>query len=347
MSRGPLYALLLSFAFLALAAAPGLQDEKPAARIVRSERVVRLVVDTYVTDAHGDPITDLVASDFVVKADGRPLEVESVEFVAAGAPEGPVSPPPSADGISGPAPPAYPPGRLIVLFVEGDIGRMRTKGLMRVRQEMFRLLDRLLPTDRVAVVRFVSHLTVLTDFTSDRATLDEALKLGLGSSRDADVRVSPYPSLAANLDFVEARKASHVERALELVASALAPIPGAKAVVFAGWGFFANRAPIEGDLYDRALGALMRARANVFTLDTSDADWHTLETTLQSASQATGGTYAKTHLFPGGAVERVARALAGRWVLVCIAPDAVPRTLDVTLAERRGDVVARAYTALP
>ena len=100
-------------------------------------------------------------------------------------------------------------------------------------------------------------------------------------------------------------------------------------------------------LYERALAALMRARANVFTLDTSDADWHTLETTLKVASQATGGTYAKTHLFPGQAVERIARALAGRYVLVCVAPDAAPRTLDVTLADRRGDVVARAYTALP
>lgn len=326
-------------------------DDKPAARIERSEHVVRLVVDAYVTDRSGDPIPDLLASDFVVKADGRPLEVESAEFVAAGASEGPVPAPfppaPAAEGVSAPAPPAYPPGRLIVFFVEGDLGRHRTKGLMRVRQEIYRLLDRLLPTDRVAVVRFFSHLTVLTDFTSDRAVIDEALRLGLGSSRDHDVKVSPYPSLAANLDFVEARKAAHVERALELVASALAPIPGAKAVIFAGWGFFANHAPVEGVLYARALAALMRARANVFTLDTSDADWHTLETTLQVASQATGGTYAKTNVFAAQAVERVARALAGRYVLVCVAPDVSPRQLEVSLADRRGDVVARGYTALP
>jgi VWFA-related protein len=324
-------------------------DEKPAARIVRSEQVVRLVVDAYVTDPKGDPIPDLLPSDFVVKADGKELEVESAEFVAAGASEGP-APAPAPRGPEAafaPAPPEYPPGRLVVLFVEGDIGRQRTKGLMRVRQEMFRLLDRLQPTDRVAVVRFVSHLTVLCDFTSDRGALDEALRLGLGSSLDRDVRISPAPSLAANLDFGEARRAAHVERALELVAAALAPIPGGKAVVFAGWGFFANRAPVEGVLYERTLSALMRARANVFTLDTSDADWHTLETTLQAASQATGGTYAKTHLFAGQSVERIARALAGRYVLVCVAADAEPRALDVSLAERRGDVVARAYTAAP
>jgi VWFA-related protein len=339
-------AFFLVFAALFAGPAPA-GDEKPAARIVRSEQVVRLVVDAYVTDAKGDPIPDLVPSDFVVKADGRPLEVESAEFVAGGSSEGPTAAPPSPVGASAAPAPVYPQGRLIVFFVEGDLGRQRTKGLMRVRQEMFRLLERLQPTDRVAVTRFVSHLTVLTDFTSDRAVLDEALTLGLGSSRDADVRVSPYPSLAANLDFTEARKAAHVERALELVASALTPIPGAKAVIFAGWGFFANRAPVESVLYLRALGALMRARANVFVLDTADADWHTLEGTLQTASAATGGTYARTHLFPGQAVERVARALAGRWVLVCVAPDAVPRILEVSLAHRRGDVVARAYTALP
>lgn len=338
MRRAACLALALP---LALAA-----EEKPAARVTASEHVVRLVVDAYVTDAKGDPIPDLVPSDFVVKADGRPLEVESVEFVAAGASEGP-APAPAPEAAATPAPPEYPPGRLIVLFVEGDLGRHRTKGLMRVRQEMFRLLDRLQPSDRVAVVRFVSHLTVLTDFTSDRAVLDEALRQGLGSSRDADVRISPHPSLAANLDFAEARRAAHVERALELVALALAPIAGGKALVFAGWGFLANRAPVESVVYARAIAALMRSRTNVFTLDTSDADWHTLETTLEAASSVTGGTYAKTNLFAGQAVERVARALAGRYVLVCVAKDAEPRRLDVSLAHRRGSVVARAYTALP
>jgi len=333
---------------LPLALAAEEKPEQPAARIVRSEQVVRLVVDAYVLDANGDPIPDLVPSDFVVKADGKALEVESAEFVAAGASEGPAaSAEPSGEAAVTPAPPAYPPGRLIVLFLEGDIGRERTKGLMRVRLEMFRLLDRLQPTDRVAVVRFFSHLTVLCDFTADRAVLDDALVLGLGSSKDRDVRISPAPSLAAVLDFAAARKAAHVERGLELVASALASIPGAKAIIFAGWGFFANRAPIEGDLFDRAIEALVRARTTVFTLDTSDADWHTLETTLQAASLATGGTYAKTHVFPAQAVDRIARALEGRWVLVCVAEDARPHVLDVALAGRRGNVVARAYTAAP
>lgn len=336
---------LLQFALAALGA-----DEKPAGRVAASEQVVRIVVDAYVTDGRGDPLLDLLPADFVVTADGKRLEVESAEFVAAGASEGLASPPatpePGGAAVLAPAPP-YPPGRILVIFLEGDIGRYRQKGLMRVKQQMFRLLDRLQPTDRVAVVRFYSHLTVLCDFTNDRAVLEQALVRGLGAGEDPDVKVSPFPSLASNLDFPEARRAAHVERALELVAHALAPIPGGKAIVFAGWGFFANRAPVEGVLYGRALAALMRARANVFMLDTSDADHHTLETTLMVASEATGGTYQRTHLWAGGAVERLARTLQGRWVLVCVAPDASPRALTVSLAHRGGEVVARAYTALP
>ena len=336
-------------ALLALVGAAPASDEKPAGRVTAAEQVVRIVVDAYVTDSRGDPVLDLLPSDFVVTADGKRLEVESCEFVAAGASEGlPPAPAPAVEGASAaPVPPPYPPGRVLVLFIEGDIARMRQKGLMQVRQQLFRLLDRLQPTDRVAVVRFYSHLTVLCDFTNDRAVLDEALVQGLGAGADRDIRVSPFPSLAANLDFPEARRAAHVERGLELVANALVPIPGGKAIVFAGWGFFANHAPVEGLLYGRALAALMRARANVFMLDTTDADYHTLETSLMVAAEVTGGTYQRTHIFPGGAVERLARTLSGRWVLVCVAPDAAPRALTVSLADRRGEVVARAYTAIP
>ena len=188
---------------LLLAVSSAADDEKPASRIVASERVVRLVVDAYVTDAKGNPITDLVPSDFRVLADGKPLEVESAEFVGAGTAEGPVTPPPAPDGVGGnaaaPAPAPYPPGRLIVLFVEGDIGRQRTKGLMRVKQELYRLLDRLQPTDRGR--RFFSHLTVLTDFTSDRAVLDEAFRQGLAraatpTSRSRRTRRSPRTSIS-------------------------------------------------------------------------------------------------------------------------------------------------------
>jgi hypothetical protein len=90
------------------------------------------------------------------------------------------------------------------------------------------------------------------------------------------------------------------------------------------------------------------ARINVFTLDVSDADWHTLEVTLQATSELTGGTYQKTNIFAKGAIARLTKSLGGHYVLVCVVPDEGDLTLlDVTLRKRRGEVVSRAYTFAP
>ncbi|HEX7614732.1 MAG TPA: hypothetical protein VF554_05565, partial [Thermoanaerobaculia bacterium] len=152
----------------------------------------------------------------------------------------------------------------------------------------------------------------------------------------------------AGLDADAARRAPNVERALDLVARALIPIPGGKALLFLGWGLGIDRAPREYRDLSQAFASMAAARINVFTLDVSDADWHTLETTLQDTSALTGGTYQKTHIFTGSAVTRLAKTLGGRYVLVCVAPDdGVLPLLDVSLRERRGEVLSRAYTFAP
>jgi VWFA-related protein len=307
--------------------------------------VARVVLDAYVTDGSGEAVPDLTASDFRVRAGRRELEVESAEWIPAGTPEGPVD---AVDAKGMASAVRYPPGRVLVFFVQADIGRHRAKGLMRVRSEIHRLLDTLVPTDRAAVLRFDSHLTLLCDFTANRAALEAAFDESLLQGTSPVILPSPYPSLAANLDAEAARRAPHVERALDLVSRALIPIPGGKALVFLGWGLGIDRAPREGQDLARAFASMAAARINVFTLDVSDSDWHTLETTLQDTSALTGGTYEKTHIFAGGAVTRLAKSLGGRYVLVCVAPEGgVHPLLDVSLRERRGHVVSRAYTFAP
>jgi len=321
-------ALLAGFA---LCAALGLHaDGPPVPGRVRGEvRVARVVLDAYVTDGGGDPIPDLLPSDFRVRAGRKEIEVESAEWIPIGRSEGPAE---AAEPGAGGSPPEvrYPPGRILVFFIQADIGRYRAKGLMRVRSEIGRLLDTLVPADRAAVVRFDSHLTLLCDLTADRSALEAAFHEGLMQGTSPRVAFSPFPSLAANLDFDAARRASNVERALDLVSRALVPIPREAA-----------------DL-SRAFASMAAARINVFTLDVSDADWHTLEVTLQATSELTGGTYEKTHIFTGGAVSRLARRLGGHYVLVCVVPDeGALSLLEVTLRKRRGDVVSRAYTFAP
>ncbi|HEX5854401.1 MAG TPA: hypothetical protein VFZ57_02170 [Thermoanaerobaculia bacterium] len=323
-------------------------DEPPVPGRVRGEvRVSRVVLDAYVTDGAGDAIPDLAPADFRVRAGGKEMEVESAEWIPAGTSEGPAEEAPRAPGE---APPGvrYPPGRILVFFIQADIGRHRAKGLMRVRSEIGRLLDTLVPTDRAAVVRFDSHLTLLCDLTADRFALEAALDEGLLQGTSPPVTFSPFPSLAANFDFNAGLRAPNVERALDLVSRALVPIPGGKALLFLGWGLGIDRAPREAADLSRAFASMAAARINVFTLDVSDADWHTLEVTLQATSALTGGTYQKTHIFAHAAVARLAKTLGGRYVLVCVVPDDGDLSLlDVTLRKRRGEVVSRAYTFAP
>jgi VWFA-related protein len=336
-------------AALAVLAVPLLRaDQAPVPGRVRGEvRVARVVLDAYVTDGAGDAIPDLAPSDFRVRAGGKEMEVESAEWIPAGKSEGLAE---AAGPASGEAPPGvrYPPGRILVFFIQADIGRHRAKGLVRVRSEIGRLLDTLVPADRAAVVRFDSHLTLLCDLTADRSALEAAFDEGLLQGTSPPVTFSPFPSLAANFDFNAGRRAANVERALDLVSRALLPIPGGKALLFLGWGLGIDRAPREAADLSRAFATMAAARISVFTLDVSDADWHTLETTLQETSALTGGTYAKTHIFARGAVSRLAKSLEGRYVLVCVVPDDGDLShLDVTLRKRRGEVVSRAYTFAP
>jgi len=235
--------------------------------------------------------------------------------------------------------------------VQGDIGRYRTKGTMNAGQHLDPFLDSLLPTDRVALVSFVSHLKLRVDFTNDRAAIRKAFFDSLFHTPPGPVPAPADPglSLGRNLEPREAEAAGSVDRALELVAKAVAPIPGGKAIVFFGWGFRVDRSPREHREHLRALAAIEKARVTVFTLDVTLADWHTLEEEMKAVSEETGGTYESLFLFPSAAVRRLAQRLAGRYVLVCVRPE-LPRgvhRVSVSLSGRAGSVTARTYTVDP
>jgi hypothetical protein len=98
---------------------------------------------------------------------------------------------------------------------------------------------------------------------------------------------------------------------------------------------------MEAD-YEPARRALTAARASVFSLDVTDADYHSLEAGLQMVSEETGGFYARTHIFPGQAMRRLSGALAGYYVLFVEAPDDTrgEHDLEVKLAHAKGNVLA-------
>ncbi len=312
-------------------------------------RVERVIVDAYVTNRDGDVIPELGPAEFRVRVDGRPVDVESADWIPAGLPELPVG-----DAFAA-APPGSPvalaaPGRMIVFFFQWGFEPSRLIGLLRMGLQARRFLEDLLPTDRVAVVSYDSHLKLRQDFTSDRHKIQAALFDAIRTGEPSPAESADFPSIADHFDFDAARGAATPERGLFVLARALAPIPGGKTMLFFGWGLstvggMTGPNSTERRDFGNALRALAAARTNIFTLDVTDADYHSLEVHLQNLSDLTGGTYQKTHLFPNLAMDRVRRAISGRYVLVFKKPDG-PRgrhSIEVKLDSLKGEVNARQY----
>ena len=98
---------------------------------------------------------------------------------------------------------------------------------------------------------------------------------------------------------------------------------------------------MEND-YGAARHALVASRTSVFSLDVTDADYHSLEAGLQLVSEQTGGFYARTHLFPDLAMRQLAGALAGYYVLFVEKPQSLQtvHNVETELTRRKGRVLA-------
>ena len=93
--------------------------------------------------------------------------------------------------------------------------------------------------------------------------------------------------------------------------------------------------------------ALVASRTSVFSLDVTDADYHSLEAGLQLVSEQTGGFYARTHIFPDLAMRRLSGALAGYYVLFVEKPESrrTIHDIEVDLTRRKGHVLTAETTS--
>jgi hypothetical protein len=135
---------------------------------------------------------------------------------------------------------------------------------------------------------------------------------------------------------------------LIVVANALRGIPGPKSLLLMGWGLGHRWAGgvLMGPKYTIARHVLEAARVTIFSLDTVDADYHTLEAGLEKAAEDTGGFYAKTHIFPKIALDKLQRTLSGHYELEVRRPEKLkPGTHDVIVnVKRRGVTVLAPMT---
>ena len=334
-------ALVITLA-TAAAASGRAQEPKPFTERVDVHRVL---LDVRVTDGLGQAIEALTKGDFVVRIDGKPAPVESAAWVTGALrSEGFMTTP---DGV--PVTTTLPTieGRLVVFVIQKDLEPSRIVGLMRLLIDARPFFAAFTPRDRVAVLSFDSRLRIWSDFTNDLERVRALLQHDILMSEPAALVESDAPSLVASLDARQASDAATMEAALALVGRALEPLPGAKSVIIFGHGF--GRLGMSGVTlapdYDEARRALSAARASVFCLDVTQADYHSLEAGLQQVAEDTGGFFERTHLFPGRALNRLAGVLAGHYVLMVERPPVRKgrHRVEVSVPHRDATVLVRDF----
>ena len=335
----------MTFGVLASATADAQETPTPFGTTVE---VRRIVTEVRVVDFDGSPVLGLGAEDFKVKVDGDPAEVESVLWIPSTSE--------AADAQSARAdartvrdrPPRPPEGRLIVVLFQVDYAPRpsRTVGLVRMAPRASEFVADLGPGDKVAVLVFSSHLQLRADFTDDHEVIAEMVKTSEVLHGRMRMLGPANPSLAAHLDLEEAKDAASMARALELIGEALKPIPGTKSLVFFGYALgrmsAGHRVTID-DGYRKAMEALSAARTSVFSLDVTDADYHSLEIGLRAVAEDTGGFYARTHIFPDFAMEKLVKVISSYYELSILPPPDLDDeyTIKVKVDRPKTDVYVR------
>lgn len=307
--------LFAAAALLPLAAAA--QEIPRAGEVIIVER---LIVDAHITMPSGEPIPNLTASDLEVKIDGKPAEIDGVDWYPE---EGTFVDPET--GVRMTTLSDSGRGRLLVFFFQTDFQRARVRGQMKMIDYAKSFLSTLTSDDLVAVVQHDSKLKLIEDFTNDRERLDEAIERSL---RIEDVfwrADGRWPSIARYLPEDKAAKAATPERALRYIGEALQPFDGIKSIVLFGWGLgeYAGHGMISYREFGPTQLALETARASVFSIDVSEGDWHTLEAGLRTMAEDTGGFYEKTNVLPSLAMEKLRRTLSGRYEIVLFKPEGI------------------------
>ncbi len=294
------------------------QSTAQAPRAGETMVVERLIVDAHITFPDGEPIPNLTKDDLEVKIDGRQAEIDGVDWF----PEtGTFVDPETGARMTAVEDSAQ--GRLLVFFFQTSFERSRIGGLVRMAEHAQNFLDTLTENDMVAVVQFDSQLKIIEDFSNDHTRLREAIQQCLKAEDYFWRYDGRWPSISRHVTVELAQKAAGPERALRYVAEGLQRMDGIKSIVVFGWGLgaYGGHGTMTYPEFEQTQLAIETARAAIFSLDISDADWHTLETGMRKMSRETGGFYEKTHIFPTLAMEKLRRTLSGRYEIVLFKPN--------------------------
>lgn len=304
--------------------------------------VRRVVLQVRVLAADGTPVLGLGPENFRVLVDGKEVSPDVVAWVDLE---------PKA-GRSSQEEKALPKSHhLVVVLVQRDLQKTRASGLMAFKNRAAEVVQALPAGVRVALLIQDSRLHLVQDFTQDHERVAGILRQELFRARSYRPGEPGSPSLRRFLDEATCAAAATPEKGLRFLAQAFAALPGHKQVILLGWGLGRLSFPavyLPAD-YAAAAALLEASGIPVFSLDITDADWHTLEIGLIHVAEDTGGLYAKTHLFPVQAKRKLLGALAGYYEVSFPRPD-VPvgvHHVEVVLRGARGTVFCRRSFADP
>jgi VWFA-related protein len=245
-------------------------------------------IDVEVTDKSGKPIKGLHEDQFTITDNGKPQKISSfsysdIESVASAAPDNakPVVIP--VDG--GPASTAQSVSdevrdrRMIVLFF--DLTSMEPDDITRAHDSAVKFLAKqMTPADLVSVVVFGTQVSVLANFTNDRAVLGKAVAQilpGAGSqlaenqyaaAQNGEYDVEQDTQAAYTPDQTEFNVFNTDQKliAIESIVNVLAAIPGRKALVEFTGGITQTGEENRAEL-TAATDAANRADVSIYSID--------------------------------------------------------------------------------
>ena len=213
-----------------------------------------ILVDVRIVDSDGRPVKGLTRDDFTLLEEGQvqtidhfqeislPLTSSRVEVDRTTQP--PPSPSPSPSLAPEPEQPMAPDKRLLILFFNFSSADLQDAEMMKRAAHEF-LQEQFDPSDSIAVLAFDNGLEMLTDFTSDRVVLNQAIgrltsgEEGIDASLPEDDSAEPSSDggfIADETEFALFETNQQLS-AIDAVADAFRDVSGRKALIYFSSGF--------------------------------------------------------------------------------------------------------------
>jgi VWFA-related protein len=291
----------------AVIAAGSFSSASPTAQQAQSvfrSRLNVVSVDVIVRDKSGAVVRNLKAADFEVREDGRPQEIRNFSFeeitdknikvvasadLLAGVEEKLAEDSKRAPSVTPAAHPVEAPvpmtsdmlaGRRLITILF-DVSSMQPEDVQRAVDSANKYVEQQMsPADLVAVATVGSTLTVVTDFTSDRAKVASALNTiastdGTSTPTATASTAATDEAAAAATDDTAVTDAAELDmfnndvrlRALKTLAEALSPIEQKKSILYFSAGMQRSGQDNQVELRS-AINAAVRANVSIYAVDT-------------------------------------------------------------------------------